>query len=82
MVSIQCPLTGLPPDISGNGSEPISGAAKDLRGNASIASIETIKKRAYGFRNKERFKISITFHCGVESLPGLISGGARIFQNT
>ncbi len=25
--------------------------------------IQTIKKRAYGFRNKERFKIAVCFHC-------------------
>jgi transposase len=28
------------------------------------SKIQTIKKRAYGFRNKERFKIAIYFHCG------------------
>ncbi|MBI3608076.1 MAG: transposase [Nitrospirae bacterium] len=25
---------------------------------------QTIKKRAYGFRNKEHFKITISFHYG------------------
>lgn len=28
------------------------------------SKIQTIKKRAYGFRNKERFKTAIDFHCG------------------
>ena len=28
------------------------------------SKIQTIKKRAYGFRNKERFKTAIYFHCG------------------
>ncbi|MHB8423424.1 MAG: ISL3 family transposase, partial [Leptospirales bacterium] len=28
------------------------------------SKIQTIKKRAYGFRNKERFKIAIYFQCG------------------
>jgi transposase len=28
------------------------------------SKIQTIKKRAYGFRNKERFKTVIYFHCG------------------
>ena len=28
------------------------------------SKIQTIKKRAYGFRNKDRFKIAIYFHCG------------------
>ncbi|MHB8544403.1 MAG: ISL3 family transposase [Leptospirales bacterium] len=28
------------------------------------SKIQTIKKRATGFRNKERFKIAIYFHCG------------------
>ena len=29
-----------------------------------ISKIQTIKKRAYGFRNKEHFKTAIYFHCG------------------
>ena len=28
------------------------------------SKIQTIKKRAYGFRNRERFKIAIYVHCG------------------
>jgi transposase len=28
------------------------------------SKIQTIKKRAYGFRNQEHFKIAIYFHCG------------------
>ena len=28
------------------------------------SKIQTIKKPSYGFRNKERFKIAIYFHCG------------------
>lgn len=28
------------------------------------SKIQTIKKRAYGFRNKEHFKTAIYFHCG------------------
>ena len=28
------------------------------------SKIQTIKKRAYGFRNKGRFKTAIYFHCG------------------
>ncbi|MHB1286842.1 MAG: transposase [Leptospirales bacterium] len=28
------------------------------------SKIQTIKKRAYGFLNKDRFKIAIYFHCG------------------
>lgn len=29
-----------------------------------ISKIQTVKKRVYDFRNKERFKIAIYFHCG------------------
>ena len=32
------------------------------------SKIQTIKKRVYGFRNKERFKTAIYFHCGGLSL--------------
>jgi len=28
------------------------------------SKIQTIKKKAYGFRNRENFKTSIFFHCG------------------
>ena len=28
------------------------------------SKIQTIKKRAYGFRNREHFKTAIYFHCG------------------
>ena len=28
------------------------------------SKIETIKKMAYGFRNREHFKTAIYFHCG------------------
>ncbi|MHB1286505.1 MAG: transposase [Leptospirales bacterium] len=28
------------------------------------SKIQTIKKRAYGFRNRKRFRIEIYFHCG------------------
>ncbi len=28
------------------------------------SKIQTIKKRAYGFRNRENFKTAIYFHCG------------------
>jgi transposase len=28
------------------------------------SKIQTIKKRAYRFRNKENFKTAIYFHCG------------------
>jgi transposase len=28
------------------------------------SKIQTIKKRAYGFRNRENFKLAIYFHCG------------------
>lgn len=28
------------------------------------SKIQTIKKRAYGFRNRENFKVAIYFHCG------------------
>ncbi|MBI3608484.1 MAG: transposase, partial [Nitrospirae bacterium] len=28
------------------------------------SKIQTIKNRAYGFRNKEHFKTAIYFHCG------------------
>ena len=28
------------------------------------SKIQTIKKRAYGFRNNEHFKTAIYFHCG------------------
>ena len=32
------------------------------------SKIQTIKKRAYGFRNKERFKTAIDFQCGGKNL--------------
>jgi transposase len=28
------------------------------------SKIQTIKKRAYGYRNREHFKTAILFHCG------------------
>ena len=35
------------------------------------SKIQTIKKMAYGFRNKEHFKTAIFFHCGgLQLLPG------------
>ena len=41
------------------------------------SKIQTIKKRAYGFRNREHFKTAIYFHCGglnlypvTHSIPG------------
>ena len=39
---------------------PITNAVSE----ALNSKIQTIKKRAYGFRNKERFKTAIYFHCG------------------
>jgi transposase len=36
------------------------------------SKIQTIKKRAYGFRNKENFKTAIYFHCGgLELYPAM-----------
>ena len=41
------------------------------------SKIQTIKKMAYGFRNREHFKTAIYFHCGeldlyraTHSIPG------------
>ena len=35
------------------------------------SKIQTIKKRAYGFRNREHFKTAIYFHCGgLDLYPG------------
>ena len=35
------------------------------------SKIQTIKKMAYGFRNREHFKIAIYFHCGgLQLYPG------------
>ena len=41
-------------------THPITNAVSE----GGHSKIQTIKKRAYGFRNKERFKTAIYFHCG------------------
>jgi len=33
-------------------------------GEGLNSKIQTIKKKAYGFRNREHFKMAIYFHCG------------------
>jgi transposase len=38
------------------------------------SKIQTIKKRAYGFRNREHFKTAIYFHCGGLSLHPVTHG--------
>lgn len=41
------------------------------------SKIQTVKKRAYGFRNKEHFKTAIYFHCGgLELYPLGVGAGA------
>jgi transposase len=41
------------------------------------SKIQTIKKRAYGFRNKDNFKTAIYFHCGgLELYPARVGTGA------
>jgi transposase len=41
------------------------------------SKIQTIKKRAYGFRNRENFKTAIYFHCGgLDLYPAGVGGGA------
>lgn len=41
------------------------------------SKIQTIKKRAYGFRNKENFKTAIYFHCGgLQLYPAGVGAGA------
>jgi transposase len=41
------------------------------------SKIQTIKKRAYGFRNKENFKTAIYFHCGgLDLYPASVGASA------
>jgi transposase len=40
----------------------VRGAARE--GGPYRNQIQTIKKMAYGFRNREHFKTAIFFHCG------------------
>jgi transposase len=41
------------------------------------SKIQTIKKRAYGFRNREHFKTAIYFHCGgLQLYPAGVGAGA------
>ena len=41
------------------------------------SKIQTIKKMAYGFRNREHFKTAIFFHCGGLQLHPATHGEAR-----
>jgi transposase len=41
-------------------THPITNAV----GEGLNSKIQTIKKMAYGFRNREHFKTAIYFHCG------------------
>ena len=70
----RCVMTGLAPSTPPRGTVrlsapiisprlPSTGCPRN-RGRYINSKIQTIKKRAYGFRNREHFKTAIYFHCG------------------